>query len=195
MVIKWKKILCKDLSPSCISTKKLRWKETLMGDNKQYSIMPCGLRRRSVSAWLLGSRVRIPLGSWTFVSCVVQVAASAKRWSLVKNSPIGCVSHSVWSGNLNNENAWARLGLLHPKIYEGESNENLKYLYIITCILFKVFIRISLVCIYIYIYIYVCVCVCVCVWCVCVCGLILYNLFKERAEITVISFTYFPCSK
>jgi hypothetical protein len=31
---------------------------------------PRGLRRRSAAAWLLRSRVRIPLGAWMFVSCV-----------------------------------------------------------------------------------------------------------------------------
>jgi hypothetical protein len=31
---------------------------------------PRGLRRRSAAAWLPGSRVRIPLRSWMFVSCV-----------------------------------------------------------------------------------------------------------------------------
>jgi hypothetical protein len=31
---------------------------------------PRGLRGRSAAAWLLGSRVRIPLGAWTFVCCV-----------------------------------------------------------------------------------------------------------------------------
>jgi hypothetical protein len=30
----------------------------------------CGLGRRSEAAWLLGSRVRIPLTAWIFVSCV-----------------------------------------------------------------------------------------------------------------------------
>jgi hypothetical protein len=29
-----------------------------------------GLRRRSAAAWLLGSRVWIPLGTWMFVSCI-----------------------------------------------------------------------------------------------------------------------------
>jgi hypothetical protein len=31
---------------------------------------PRGLKRRSASAWLLGSQVRIPVGTWMFVSCV-----------------------------------------------------------------------------------------------------------------------------
>jgi hypothetical protein len=29
-----------------------------------------GMRRKSAAAWLLGSRVRIPLRVWMFVSCV-----------------------------------------------------------------------------------------------------------------------------
>jgi hypothetical protein len=35
---------------------------------------PRGLRRRSAVAWLLGSRVRIPLGTWMFVSCVYMLS-------------------------------------------------------------------------------------------------------------------------
>jgi hypothetical protein len=31
---------------------------------------PRGLMRRSAAAWLLESRVRIPLGAWMFASCV-----------------------------------------------------------------------------------------------------------------------------
>jgi hypothetical protein len=44
---------------------------------------PRGLRRRSAAAWLLGSRVRIPLEAGMFVSsvcmlcCFVQVEVSA----------------------------------------------------------------------------------------------------------------------
>ena len=30
---------------------------------------PCSLRRRSAAAWLFGSRIRIPLNAWMFVSC------------------------------------------------------------------------------------------------------------------------------
>jgi hypothetical protein len=33
-----------------------------------------GLRLRSAAAWLLGSRVRIPLGAWMFVSCVYMLS-------------------------------------------------------------------------------------------------------------------------
>jgi hypothetical protein len=47
---------------------------------------PCGLRPKSAAAWLLESRVRIPLKVWMFVSYVccllLCVAASATRWSL-----------------------------------------------------------------------------------------------------------------
>jgi hypothetical protein len=35
-----------------------------------WSRWPCGLRRRSEAAWLLGSRVRIPMRAWIFVSCI-----------------------------------------------------------------------------------------------------------------------------
>jgi hypothetical protein len=37
---------------------------------------PRGLRRRSAPAWLLGSRVRIPLRAWMFVSCVYMLCCS-----------------------------------------------------------------------------------------------------------------------
>jgi hypothetical protein len=37
---------------------------------------PRGLRRRSTTAWLLGSQVPIPLGTWMFVSCVYIVISS-----------------------------------------------------------------------------------------------------------------------
>jgi hypothetical protein len=40
---------------------------------------PRGLRRRSAAAWLLGSRVRIPLGTWMFVSCFYVVLSCAGR--------------------------------------------------------------------------------------------------------------------
>jgi hypothetical protein len=41
------------------------------------------------------------------LSCVVQVVASAKGWSLVQGSPnvCVCVSSCVWSRNRNNEPA------------------------------------------------------------------------------------------
>ena len=53
---------------------------------------PCGLRRRSADARLLGTRVRIRLWERMFVPyvCCV-VATSATSWSLVQRSPTGCV--------------------------------------------------------------------------------------------------------
>jgi hypothetical protein len=58
---------------------------------------PCGLRTRSEATWLLGSRFRIPLMSWMFVSCAcmfccsVQVEASVTDWSLVQRSLTVCL--------------------------------------------------------------------------------------------------------
>jgi hypothetical protein len=58
---------------------------------------PRGLRRRSAAAQLLGSRVRIPVGAWMFVSCVymlccpLYVEVSATGWSLVQRSPTVCL--------------------------------------------------------------------------------------------------------
>jgi hypothetical protein len=58
---------------------------------------PRGLRRRSAAAWLLGSRVRIPLGAWMFVSCVYMlccplwVEVSATGRSLVQRSSTVCL--------------------------------------------------------------------------------------------------------
>jgi hypothetical protein len=50
----------------------------------------------SVTARLLRSQVRIPLGAWMFVSCVyifcpVSVEAFATSWSLVPGSPTKCL--------------------------------------------------------------------------------------------------------
>jgi len=52
------------------------------------------IRRKSIAAWLLGSRVRIRIDEGKKVIllrvfCAVQVAASATSWSLVQRSPIG----------------------------------------------------------------------------------------------------------
>jgi hypothetical protein len=50
-----------------------------------------------VAAWLPGSRVRMPLGTWMFVSCVyvlgcpLLVEAFATRWSLVQRSSVPCL--------------------------------------------------------------------------------------------------------
>jgi hypothetical protein len=68
---------------------------------------PRDVRLRSAAAWLLGSRVRIPLGAWMFVSrvsmlcCPVQVEVSATGWSLVQRSPTVCLY--VWSRNPERE--------------------------------------------------------------------------------------------
>jgi len=52
----------------------------------------CGLRCMSAGARLLGSRVWIPPGLWTFfMLCIVYAGDSAIRWSLVQRSPTGCV--------------------------------------------------------------------------------------------------------
>jgi hypothetical protein len=55
---------------------------------------PRRLRRWSSAAWLLESRVRIPLTSWMFVSCVHMLCChevSATGWSLVQRSPTVCL--------------------------------------------------------------------------------------------------------
>jgi hypothetical protein len=53
---------------------------------------PCGLRRGSTAARLLGLRVRIPPTAWMSVVSVVccQVEVSATGWSLVQRSPTEC---------------------------------------------------------------------------------------------------------
>jgi hypothetical protein len=42
----------------------------LLNESSSRPRWPRGLRRRSAAAWLLGSRVRISLRAWMFVSCV-----------------------------------------------------------------------------------------------------------------------------
>jgi len=88
---------------------------------------PYGLRRRSTAAWLLWSRVRVPLRSWMLIFsvwCFVQVAASTRSWTLFQGSLNArarvCVCLIVRYRNLNNEAAWAPLGLLYhrKKIYK-----------------------------------------------------------------------------
>ena len=58
---------------------------------------PCGLRRRSAAARLLGLWVRIPPGAWMSVVSVVccQVEVSATGWSLVQRSPTDCGASCV----------------------------------------------------------------------------------------------------
>jgi hypothetical protein len=58
---------------------------------------PRCIRRGSAAAWLLGSRVRIPLWAWMFVCCVymlccpVYVEVSPTGLSLVQRSPTLCL--------------------------------------------------------------------------------------------------------
>ena len=74
-----------------------------------------GLRRGSVTARILGLRVRIPSGAWVSVLNVVccQVDVSSTGWSLPS---VVCVW--VWSSTLDNEEALSHVGLLRP----GEKN-------------------------------------------------------------------------
>jgi hypothetical protein len=68
---------------------------------------PRGLRRKYAAVWLLGSRVRILLGAWMFVSCVymlcysVYVEASATGGPLFQESYRA--SNCVWLRNLKRE--------------------------------------------------------------------------------------------
>ena len=78
----------------------------------------CSVRCGSKAAWLLKSRVRIPLMVWMLVFrvflCVLCIAASAMSWSLLQRSPIECVCvrACMRSRNLNNEAAESKLGLV-----------------------------------------------------------------------------------
>ena len=66
-----------------------RWHRELTVCRSQW---PCGLRRRSAAARLLGLWVRIPPGARKFVCCELscQVEVSATSWSLVQRSPTDC---------------------------------------------------------------------------------------------------------
>jgi hypothetical protein len=89
---------------------------------------PCGLRRRSTSAWLLESRLRIPLTATTvcllWLLCVVWEAFFALGWSLIQRCPAECtcVSNCVWSGNLKTR-GYGRYGLLCYRKNESRSQE------------------------------------------------------------------------
>jgi hypothetical protein len=50
---------------------------------------PRCLRRRSAAAWLLGSRVRIPLGVWMFVSCVYMLCCPVRSLRRADHSSRG----------------------------------------------------------------------------------------------------------
>jgi hypothetical protein len=65
---------------------------------------PRGLSSRSAAAWLLGSRVRIPLGAWMFVSCLYVVLSCVGRGLcdglITRPEESYRVSNCVWLRNL-----------------------------------------------------------------------------------------------
>jgi hypothetical protein len=77
------------------------------------STWPCGLSRRSEAGWFLGSRVRIPLRVWMFVSCVVMYCVGSGLCDLLithleeSYRVCMCVSHCVWPRNINSKAAWS----------------------------------------------------------------------------------------
>jgi len=91
------------------------WFSSVSVDKSRYSNLHClsrwprCLSCRSTAAWLLGSRVRIPLRVWMFVVFVLWIATSATSCSLVRTSPTGCVcvSNCVWFRNFNLGPSWA----------------------------------------------------------------------------------------
>jgi hypothetical protein len=63
---------------------------------------PCGLRRRSAAAWLLGSRLRSSLRAWMFFSCVCCMLCRLRPLGWADRSfrgvlPNVCISNGVWS--------------------------------------------------------------------------------------------------
>jgi hypothetical protein len=92
-----------------------------------------GLRRGSAADLLLGLRVRILPGAWMSVPRKCRVLSLRRVDPLFPRNPTNC----VWSRNLKNEAALARVGLLRQRKQKKK------------------------------IYIYICVCVCVFVWCAC----------------------------
>jgi hypothetical protein len=61
-------------------------------------VRPHGLKRRSTAAWLLRSRVRIPLGAWMFVSCIYMLYCPVVLCDGLITRPKESyrVSNSVW---------------------------------------------------------------------------------------------------
>ena len=99
---------------------------------------PRGQRRRSAAACLLRSWVRIPPGACTFVCCECCVLSGRGLCDGLITRPeesyrLWCVI--VWSRNLKNDEAMARVGL-----------QRHKNVYVCVCVC---------VCVYIYIYIYI----------------------------------------
>jgi hypothetical protein len=73
---------------------------------------PCGLRRGSTAARLLGLWVRMPPRSWIVSVVCCQVEVSASGWSLVQSSPTDCgVSKKCDCEASKNEATWAPKGL------------------------------------------------------------------------------------
>jgi hypothetical protein len=83
--------------------------------NYHRSRWPRGLRRRSTEAWLLESRVRIPLRVWMFVSCVYMLFSCVGRGLceelITRPEESYRVSNYVWLRNLNTEEDKAQRGL------------------------------------------------------------------------------------
>jgi hypothetical protein len=71
----------------------------LCGESIGRSRWPRGMRNRSSAVWLLGSWIRIPLGTWMFVSCVYMLSCVGRGLcdGLITR-PEECyrVSNNVW---------------------------------------------------------------------------------------------------
>ena len=78
------------------------------------SAWPRGLRRRSAAARLLRLWVRIPPGAWMSVCCERSVLSVRRLWDQLITQPEEsyrlCLRRCVWSRNLVNEEALAKLG-------------------------------------------------------------------------------------
>jgi len=90
------------------------------------SQLPRGLSRRSAAARLLRSWVRIPPGAWMFVCCECCVLSDRGLCDELITRPeesyrLWCVGRCVWSRNLMNEEAMARVGPQRHK------KKNMKY--------------------------------------------------------------------
>jgi len=109
-----------------------------MGNNKQY--LHYAVRSK---AWVCIRLIAVIAGSNPAGVMDVRLLCCAgsvpqRRGTLSLRTALSDVCPIVCDlEKLNDVEAWARLGLLRPKIYEGESNENLKYLYIITYTLLR----------------------------------------------------------
>jgi len=88
-------------------------RQTTKWMNACRSQWPCGLRSGFAAAWLLGLRVRIPLGAWMTVCCECLVLSSRGLCDGLDHSSRGvlptAVRRCVWSRNLKNEEAMTRV--------------------------------------------------------------------------------------